>query len=240
VKLCPFEVAVQVVRVLEESVWTWKIVGERLGQCIGFVIRWRRIDVRSVSGGMSNIAEFGAGQNFSFPSPAGSDFEFEDEDTSNKDSSDPSHREEGTSAARSMSPMTEASQYTVGTVPVPDGLPTSGQSRRYSMHNRHTRATPVWGMGVRIQDRVKLDSVLEAKARGGCLRNCLREVGERYILDQRYMAWAQKYEVRAMWIMQMLNAIYQRTEGMRRDKYNTKLDGVEVCSACYAMALGYS
>jgi hypothetical protein len=27
---------------------------------------------------------------------------------------------------------------------------------------------------------------------------------------------------------------------MRRDKYNTKLDGVEVCNACYAMALGYS
>jgi hypothetical protein len=52
------------------------------------------------------------------------------------------------------------------------------------MRIRHTRATPVWGMGVRIQDRVKLDSVLEAKARGGCLRNCLREVGERYILDQ--------------------------------------------------------
>jgi hypothetical protein len=54
------------------------------------------------------------------------------------------------------------------------------------------------------------------------------------------MAWAQKYEIRATWIMQMLNAFYQRTEGMRRDKYNTKLDGVEVCNACYAMALGYS
>jgi hypothetical protein len=27
---------------------------------------------------------------------------------------------------------------------------------------------------------------------------------------------------------------------MRRDKYNTKLDGVEVCNAYYAMALGYS
>jgi hypothetical protein len=38
----------------------------------------------------------------------------------------------------------------------------------------------------------------------------------------------------------MLNAFYQRTEGMRRDKYNTKLDDVEVCNACYAMALGYS
>jgi hypothetical protein len=51
VKLCPFEVAVQVVRVLEESVWTGEIVEERLGQCISFVIRWRRADVRSVPGG---------------------------------------------------------------------------------------------------------------------------------------------------------------------------------------------
>jgi hypothetical protein len=188
VKLCPFEVAVQVVQVLDESVWTWEIVGERLGQCVSFVIRWRRADVQSVSGGTSSVAESGAGQNFSFLSPTRSDFEFEDEDTGNGNSSDPSHHEEGTSAARSMSPMTEASQCTTGTVPVPDGLPIGGQSIRYSMRNRHTRATLVRGMGVRIQDRVKLDSVLEAKARGGCLRNCLKEVGERYILDQRYMA----------------------------------------------------
>jgi hypothetical protein len=80
------------------------------------------------TGGTSTVAESGAGQNFSFPSPTRSDFEFEDEDTSNKDSSDPSHREEGTSATRSMSPMTEASQCTAGTVPVPvpDGLPIGG------------------------------------------------------------------------------------------------------------------
>jgi hypothetical protein len=61
VKLCPFEVAVQVVRVLEESVWTREIVGEQLGQCVGFVIRWRRADVQSVSRGTSSIAESGAG-----------------------------------------------------------------------------------------------------------------------------------------------------------------------------------
>jgi hypothetical protein len=109
VKLCPFEVAVQVVRVLEESMWIGEIVGEWLGQCVGFVIRWRRADVRSVSRGTSSIAESGAGQNFSFPSPTRSDFEFEYEDTGNGDSSDPSHRGEGSSAARSMSPMTEAS-----------------------------------------------------------------------------------------------------------------------------------
>jgi hypothetical protein len=205
-KLCPFEVVVQVVQVLDESVWIGEIIGKRLGQCVGFVIRWRRADVRSISGGTSSVAESGAGQNFSFPSPVGSDFEFEDEDTCNGDSGDPSHREEGTSAARSMSPMTEASKCTAGTVPIPDGLPIGGQSRRYSMCNCHTSATPVRGMEVHIQDRVKLESVLEAKSRGGCLGNYLREVGERYILDQRYMAWVQKYEVRATWIMQMLNA----------------------------------
>jgi hypothetical protein len=38
----------------------------------------------------------------------------------------------------------------------------------------------------------------------------------------------------------MLNAFYLRTEGTRRDKFNMKLDGVEVCNACYATALGYS
>jgi hypothetical protein len=62
-------------------------------------------------------------------------------------------------------------------------------------------ATPVWEMEVRIQDWVKLNRVFEAKVRGGCLRNCLREVGEKYILDQQYMAWEQMYEVWATWIM---------------------------------------
>ena len=51
------------------------------------------------------------------------------------------------------------------------------------MRNRYNRAIPVRGMGIRIQDRIKLNSVLVAKARGGCLRNCLREVDERHILD---------------------------------------------------------
>ena len=69
-----------------------------------------------------------------------------------------------------MYPMTEASQCTRGMVSVPKfGLPTGRQSRRYSMRNRQSGATPIRGIGVRIQDRVKLDSVLEAKAKGSCL-----------------------------------------------------------------------
>src|SRR5450759_3782370 len=106
------------------------------------VIRWRRADVRSVSGGMSSVGESGAGQNFSFPSVVGAEFEFEDDDTGNGGSTDPSHREEDSSGTRSMSPMTEASQCTAGTVPVPDGLPTVRQRRRYSMRNCQARATP--------------------------------------------------------------------------------------------------
>jgi hypothetical protein len=47
-KLCPFEVAVQGIRVLEESVWTGEIVGEWLGQCVGFVIRWRKAVILGV------------------------------------------------------------------------------------------------------------------------------------------------------------------------------------------------
>jgi hypothetical protein len=70
-KLYPFEVAVQVVQVLDKSVWIGEIVGERLGQCVGFVICWRRADVRSVLGGTSSVAESGAELFFSVPCRVG-------------------------------------------------------------------------------------------------------------------------------------------------------------------------
>jgi hypothetical protein len=41
-------------------------------------------------------------------------------------------------------------------------------------------------------------------------------------------------------IDQCRNAFYQRIEGQRTDKFMSKLDGVEVCNACYAVAVGYS
>jgi hypothetical protein len=66
VKLCPFEVAVQVVQVLDESVWIGEIVGEWLGQCVGFVMRWRRADVRSISGGRLALRNLVRGRTFLF------------------------------------------------------------------------------------------------------------------------------------------------------------------------------
>jgi hypothetical protein len=91
-----------------------------------------------------------------------------------------------------------------------------------------------------LGEKVKLDSMVAAKTKGGCKHNCLRDVDEKYVLDQRYMVWGQKYEQQATWILQMLNAFHLRMEGRRRDKFNMKLDGVEVCNACYATVLGYS
>ena len=38
----------------------------------------------------------------------------------------------------------------------------------------------------------------------------------------------------------MLVSFYTRTEGFRRDKFETKLDGKHVCNACYALGVGYS
>jgi hypothetical protein len=108
------------------------------------------------------------------------------------------------------------------------------------MHNRlrRTRTTGQWKET--LKEKVKLDSVVAAKTKGGCKHNYLRDVDEKYILDERYMAWGQKYKQRETWISQMLNAFYLGTEGPRRDKFKTKLNGVEVCNACYATALGYS
>ena len=39
---------------------------------------------------------------------------------------------------------------------------------------------------------------------------------------------------------QMLVSYYTRTNGTCRDKFVTKLDGKQVCNACYALAVGYS
>jgi hypothetical protein len=82
VKMYPFEVAVQVVEVSNGSVWIGEIMGERLGQCAGLVIRWKRTLLQIVEGRRVSIGESSEGQNFSFPTLIMPEFEFEEEDTS--------------------------------------------------------------------------------------------------------------------------------------------------------------
>jgi hypothetical protein len=65
------------------------------------------------------------------------------------------------------------------------------------MQNRRKRATRPRERGELLGEKMKLDSMVAAKTKEGCKCNCLRVVDERYILDQQYMAWRQKYEQRA-------------------------------------------
>jgi hypothetical protein len=53
------------------------------------------------------------------------------------------------------------------------------------MQNRRRRATTPRERGEPLGE--KLNSVVTAKTKGGWKRNCLRDVDEKYILDQRYM-----------------------------------------------------
>ena len=90
--------------------------------------------------------------------------------------------------------MTKGSYSSTCNVPVVDGLPANKKSKRYSMQNHRKRARTPRQRGEPLREKVKLDSVVAAKMKGGCKRNCLRDVDEKYILNQRYMAWRQKYE----------------------------------------------
>jgi hypothetical protein len=55
--------------------------------------------------------------------------------------------------------------------------------------NRRRRARAPRQRGEPLRKKVKLDNVVATKTKGGCKHNCLRDVDEKYILDQRYMAW---------------------------------------------------
>lgn len=83
IKLWPYEVAVRVLHVLDGSIWTGELVGERLSQCVGLLIRWKKSRVRTTREGRSTTSELGGGQSFSFSHVETSEFEF-DESNNNR------------------------------------------------------------------------------------------------------------------------------------------------------------
>jgi hypothetical protein len=195
VKLCPSKVAIRIVEVSDGYVWTEEIMGEWLGQCVGLVIQWKRALLQNLEGRPFNIGESSEEHNFSFPALVVLEFEFDDGDTSiNYDNGTPPHSHGDFSTVENTSPMTEGSYSSIGNVPVVDGLPADRQSNRYSMQNRRRRARAPRQRGEPLREKVKLDSVVVAKTKGGCKSNCLKDVDEKYILNQRYMAWGQKHE----------------------------------------------
>ena len=112
--------------------------------------------------------------------------------------------------------------------------------RPYFMQNRTRWVSSEGRSSDLAPSKVSLESVHNGIVTEGCKRNCLTDVPARYILDMRYSAWGSKYPIRSTWVRQMLVSFYTRTNGTCRDKFVTKLDGKQVCNACYALAVGYS
>jgi hypothetical protein len=70
--------------------------------------------------------------------------------------------------------MTEGSHCSICNVPVVVGLPAKRQSKRYSLQNRWRRARTPSERGERLREKVKLESIVAAKMKGGCKHNCLK------------------------------------------------------------------
>ena len=128
VKLYPFEVAIWILEVIDGSVWTKEILGERLGQCVGLVIWWKRALVRNV-GSHNSHGESSEGHNFSFPTFLMPNFEFVEEDIYNRNDGVPPSPSEDSCTSGSTSPLTKGSQCSIGNVLVLDGLPTARQNK---------------------------------------------------------------------------------------------------------------
>lgn len=241
-RLFPSEVAVRVTHVDDELHWTGDVVGERLGLSRGLTIRWDRSLVRVVALD-SNIPNAQSEEGYQMPhvpmmTPI---FDFH-EDFHTPGSNETSRRSsQASNPVHESSPFSQPPSNNIRDLPHVDGLAFVRQTRRrYSMQNRTRRVARERRPADGAQAKVTLISVQDAIAKGGCKRNCLTDIPARYILDVRYNAWGSKYPIRSTWVRQMLVSFYTQTDGNRRDKFVTKLDGKEVCNACYAVAVGYS
>lgn len=241
-KLFPSEVAVRITRVDDALHWTGEVVGERLGLCMGLIIRWNRSSVRFVT--IEPNIPSALSEDGSQTSPTrmlAPEFDFHQRFNT------PTSTESFQRSTQASNPIDENSPFSQGTpsnirdLPHVEGLTYVRPARRpYSMQNRRRRNSSETTSTEAAPMKVSLASVQTAITQGGCKRNCLRDIPARYLLDMRYNAWAPKYSIRSTWMRQMLVSFYTRTEGTRRDKFVTKLDGKLVCNACYALGIGYS
>lgn len=242
-KLFPSEVAVRITRVDDALHWTGEIVGERLGMCVGLIIRWHKSYLRAIA--MEPTIQNGEDVlNGSQTPPVrrlAQEFDFHD-NFNTPGSTDRSRRSSiASNPVDENSPFSQSTPSNIRDLPHVDGLIHVRAARRpYSMQNRRSRDSRETSSREGISTKVSLLSVQRAIGRGGCKQNCLRDIQERYLLDMRYNAWASTYAIRSTWMRQMLLSFYTRTERFQRDKFVTKLDGKQVCNACYALGIGYS
>ena len=240
-KLFPSEVAVRITRVDDTLHWTGEVVGERLGMCIGLIIRWQQSLMRVVA--VEPTSTNAHGDVGSQSSPArmmAPQFDFHEEFHTPGSHERSRYTSQASNCIEENSPFSQSTTSNIRDLPHVDGLAYVRPARRpYSMQNRR-RVSGRASSTESISTKVSLANVQMAIEQGGCKRNCLRDIPPKCLLDMRYSAWASNYATRSTWMRQTLFSFYTRTEGTRRDRFATKLDGKQVCNACYALGVGYS
>lgn len=241
-KLFPSEVAVRITRVDDALHWIGEIMGERLGMCLGLIIRWQQSLTRLMAveptstNGHADVGSQTTPTRMRTPQ-----FDFHEWFHTQGSQERSWSSSQASNPAQENSPFSQATPSNIRDLPHVDGLAYVRPTRRpYSMQNRRRRVPHQAHFTALVPTKVSLPSVQMAIGQGGCKQNCLRDVPAKCLLDMRYSAWASSYSTRSTWMRQTLFSFYTRTEGTRRDKFVTKLDGKEVCNACYALGVGYS
>ena len=75
-----------------------------------------------------------------------------------------------------------------------------------------------------------------------CTRKYLTKVRKMEIIRLKYCVWinCKKYEEKVTWILIHMNFYKKKNDSTRWVDFEFCINGVPICSICYAHALGYS
>jgi hypothetical protein len=124
-----------------------------------------------------------------------------------------------------------------------DGLPSSPLKGPYTYKIRKQRAprSPC-KLGVARKDKLSFEAMEDAKDMRICSKRCLQSIRNFEIISLRYQAWSCKsYKDRANWLVTTLRGfIVACPDTAQHCKFITRISRIQVCNACFAMAIGYS
>jgi hypothetical protein len=97
-------------------------------------------------------------------------------------------------------------------------------------------------LGVARKDKLSFEAVEDAKDRRICSKRCLQSIRNFDIISLRYQAWGCKsYKDRASWLVIILRGFIVACPNIAQHcKFITRISGIQVCNACFAVAIGYS
>jgi hypothetical protein len=124
-----------------------------------------------------------------------------------------------------------------------DGLPSSPLKGPYTYKIRKQRAPRgPRKLGVARKDKLFFEAVEDAKDRRICSKRCLQSIRNFEIISLRYQAWGCKsYKDRTSWLVTTLRGfIVACPDTAQHCKFITRISGIQVCNACFAMTIGYS